>query len=102
MNDASQAEVFVYTFKDGALSALAHDLKIKVTRLELDAGADAVTATFDAAALRVVCPRKHGVDNPGLLPTVIYGEIEKNIVKDVLEAAGANEAPVEKEALAHS
>jgi hypothetical protein len=86
-HDASQAEVFVFTFKEGALSALAHDLKIKVTQLELETGEDSVTATFDAAALRVVCPRKEGRDSPGVLPAMLYGEIEKNIVKDVLEAA---------------
>jgi hypothetical protein len=81
------AEVFVFTFKEGALSALAHDLKIAVTRLELDATEDTVTATFDAHALKVVCPRKDGRDNPGVLPTMLYGEIEKNIVKDVLESS---------------
>ena len=81
------AEVTVFTFKEGALSALAHDLKIHVTRVELQLGADAVSATFDPTSLRVVCPRKDGRDNPGALPSLLYGEIEKNIVNDVLEAA---------------
>ena len=81
-----QAEVLVYTFKEGALAALAHDLKIKVTALTLDKGEDTVQATFDARSLRVVCPRKEGRDNPGVLPSMLYGEIEKNIVKDVLDA----------------
>ena len=90
--DASQAEVFVFTFKEGALSALAHDLKIQVTKLQLEAGAESVTATFDAGSLRVVCPRKEGRDNPGALPAMLHGEIEKNIVKDVLEAAKFPEA----------
>ncbi len=82
-----QADVFIYTFKEGALSALAHDLKIKVTTLTLDKSDDSVSASFDAASLRVVCPRKAGRDNPGALPSLLYGEIEKNIVKEVLEAA---------------
>ncbi len=85
--DASAAEVLVFTFKEGALSALAHDLKIKVTRCALVTTDDSVTATFEANSLRVVCPQKEGRDNPGVLPTMLYGEIEKNIVKDVLEAA---------------
>lgn len=85
-HDASQAEVWIFTFKEGALSALAHDLKIAVTKLQLEATEVAVTASFEASSLRVVCPRKEGRDNPGALPTLLYGEIEKNIAKDVLEA----------------
>ena len=85
--DASTAEVLVYTFKEGALSALAHDLKIQVTRVELEVGDDSVTAVFDASSLRVVCPRKDGRDHPGAVPALVYGEIEKNIVKDVLASA---------------
>ncbi len=85
--DANGFEVLVYTFKEGALSALAHDLKIKVTKLRLELGEDSVTATFDAASLKVVCPQKDGRDNPGLVPRAVYSEIEKNIVKDVLDAA---------------
>ncbi len=85
--DASQAEVFVFTFKEGVLSALAHDLKIKVTQLQIDAGTQSVSASFDATSLRVVCACKEARDNPGGLPTMLHGEIEKNIVKQVLEAA---------------
>ena len=93
-HDAAQAEVLVFTFKEGALSALAHDLKISVTKVELDTTDDAITARFDAHSLRVVCPRKEGRDNPGVLPTVLYGEIEKNIVKEVLESAKRSSAVI--------
>lgn len=81
------AEVFVYTYKEGALSAIAHDLKIAVTGVQVDATDDSVKATFDARSLRVVCPQKDGRDNPGALPALLYKEIEKNIVGDVLAAA---------------
>jgi polyisoprenoid-binding protein YceI len=80
------AEAFVYTFKEGILSAVAHDLKIRVERLELDADDSKVSAWFDATSLRVVTTRKDGADSAGLLPTVMYGEIEKNIRNDVLES----------------
>jgi hypothetical protein len=82
--DASQVEVLVLTFKEGALSALAHDLKIRVTHLELELEAAAVSATFDATSLRVVCARKDGNDSTAKIDPP---QIEKNIVKDVLEAA---------------
>ena len=85
--DAGQVEVLVFTFTEGALSALAHDLKLQVTRLTLDLEAGAASATFDAASLKVLGPRKEGRDNPGALPKVAYPEIEKNVVKDVLQAA---------------
>lgn len=81
------AEVFVYTFKEGALSALAHDLKIAVTGVTLEKNDDAVKATFDASSLRVVCARKDGQDAPEALPSMLHKEIEKNIVGDVLAAA---------------
>ncbi len=81
------ADVFVFTFKDGALSALAHDLKLKVGRVELEASEESVTATLDAGSLKVVCARKDGHDNPGSLLKLLHAEIEKNLVKDVLESA---------------
>jgi polyisoprenoid-binding protein YceI len=83
--DASNAQVFVYTFKEGVLAAMAHDLKLSVGRFEIDAEGELVTATFDATTLKVVCPRKDGRDNPGALPQLLYGEIEKNARNDVLE-----------------
>lgn len=81
------AEVFVYTFKEGALSALAHDLKLEVTKVQLEKSDGAVKATFDPRSLRVVCARKDGRDNPGALPAIAHGEIEKNIAGDVLAVA---------------
>jgi hypothetical protein len=85
--NAREVEVLVFTFKDGALSALAHDLKLKVTALTLEKDEQKVTASFEAGSLRVVCPQKDGQDSAGLLPKALYGEIEKNAAKDVLEAA---------------
>lgn len=85
--DASNAQVFIYTFKEGVLSAVAHDLKLTLGRFEIDAEAEVVTASFDPATIKVVCPRKDGRDNPGVLPQLLYGEIEKNAKNDVLEVS---------------
>lgn len=85
--DATNAEVFVYSFKEGLLSPVAHDLKIKVERFEIEVAGDAVTATFDAASLKVVCVRKDGKDASSLLPAAAFSEIERNISKEVLKAA---------------
>ncbi len=82
----ADAEVFVYSFKDGLLSAVAHDLKLAVRQFWVEVDEAHVRAEFDARSLRVVTTRKDGRDSSGLLPTAMYGEIESNIVKDVLHA----------------
>jgi hypothetical protein len=84
--DAGSAEVLVFTFKEGLLSAVAHDLKLRVGRFEIEEAPDGVSARFDASSLRVVCARKEGADSPGALPGFAPAEIEKHIVDDVLDA----------------
>jgi len=76
----------VLTFKEGLLSAVAHDLKLKVTSLTVDVEGPQVKADLDASSLRVVTPMKDGAENPGALPKLVYGEIEKNAANDVLNA----------------
>jgi polyisoprenoid-binding protein YceI len=83
--DPGKAEVLVFTFKEGMLSAMAHDLKIRVERFSLEIDEASASGTFDATSLKVVNPMKNGADNPGVLPTLLYSEIEKNIQGDVLE-----------------
>lgn len=83
--DASQAKVHVLTFKDGLLSKIAHDLKIEVTKLDVEVDEGKVIATVDATSLRVVCARKDGRDAPGTLSGGDKSKIEGNIQKDVLD-----------------
>ena len=79
------AECEVFTFKEGVLSAIAHDLRIRATRFEVETdGASFVKATIDPASLRVVCARKGGVDDPRSLSDADKRTIEGNIVNDVL------------------
>lgn len=85
--DESTAECLVFTFKEGLLSAVAHDLKIRVGRFELSRDGAAVNATFDAASLQVICARASGADAPNLLSDSDKRSIERNIAKDVLESA---------------
>jgi YceI-like domain len=63
--DETSAECLVYTYKDGLLSAIGHDLVIRVGRLAVtvDAATLAVEARFDAASLRVVSAAHPG--DPG-------------------------------------
>ena len=77
----------MFTFKDGLLSAIAHDLKIKVTKHEVAIDDErAVTATFDASSLRVECARKEGHDAPRALSESDKRSIEGTIKDEILEA----------------
>jgi YceI-like domain len=82
--DQHTAECHVFSFKEGALSALAHDLEIKVGRFTIEISDDlAVDATFAAGSLSVLHAIKDGRPHP-----VSDGDkrkIEQNIADDVLE-----------------
>lgn len=86
--DEHSADCFVFTYKEGLLAAVAHDLKIKVTRFEIDVDerARTVAARFDATSLRVVCAMQNGKESKGTLSAAQKSEIEANIVRDVLAA----------------
>lgn len=86
--DAREAECLVHTFKDGLLSAVAHDLELKVGRFSVaidDAGA--VDARFDARSLEVVGARVDGRLAPSVLSPRDRRTIESNLKDDVLASA---------------
>ena len=83
----NEAETLVFTFKDGLLSKVAHDLKIKVARfsVDLDPNAGKINAEFDASSLQVVNPVHDGVEDPKALSDGDKEKIASQIQKDVLE-----------------
>ena len=84
--DSTKAEVVVLTFKQGLLSAVAHDLKLQVGRFTLDAEGDRLVGEFDTASVRVIDAMRDGHEHPGALSSSMKADIEKNIVHDVLES----------------
>lgn len=84
--DASIADCFVFTYKEGLLSAVAHDLKLRVTRFTIDIEGDAVRAEFAADSLRVVHAIRDGRGDPAALSAADRQKIEANIVEEVLAA----------------
>jgi hypothetical protein len=84
--DASNAECLVFTYKEGLLSAVAHDLEIRVERFDLDVddASLAVKARFDPTSLRVVAAVVGGAPNPATLSEGDRRKIEENIAGDVL------------------
>ena len=82
--DAHNAECQVFTFKEGALSALAHDLEIGVGRFTIDVTPElAIDATFDAGSLTVLHAIKDG--RPHDVGDGDRRKIEKNLREDVLD-----------------
>jgi hypothetical protein len=85
--DANSAECLVFTFKEGMLSAVAHDLKLRVEEFEVavDQPSRAVAAIFSADSLRVANAMKDGRDDPAALSDENKKQIELNIGLDVLK-----------------
>jgi polyisoprenoid-binding protein YceI len=87
--DSHNAQCFVFTFKEGLLSPVAHDLRLKVTRfsVQLDDAKTVVNATFDAASLVVDTPMKDGAENPSALSVADKDKIAGQIRDDVLHSS---------------
>jgi hypothetical protein len=92
--DGSKVEVHVFTFKEGLLSAVAHDLQLVVERCSVDVEGERILGTFETGSVRVVTAMKNGAPSSALL-SPMKAEIEKNIVVDVLEARRFPEARFE-------
>jgi len=82
--DTGSIEVF--TFREGALSALGHDLRLRASRFDIDVLADSVVARVDAGSLRVVAALRAGTPAEGTLSEKDKAEIERNCAREVLEA----------------
>jgi hypothetical protein len=83
------ASCHVLTFKEGLLSAVAHDLRLGCTRfavtLDPDAGPRAIAATFDADSLVVETVMRNGQPAPGVLSQRDFDKIAATVRDDVLE-----------------
>jgi hypothetical protein len=97
--DASNADCFVFTFKEGLLSPVAHDLRLVVQRFSIEIGEDSVLARFDTSSLRVDTPMKEGKENPSALGERDKLKIAEQIREDVLESARYPEARFESSSL---
>ena len=85
--DASNSECFVYVYREGILSAVGHDLQLRVTEFTLVGEQEplSIHAEFRADSLRVIGVLKNGVVNENEPSAQNKQEIENNIVRDVLE-----------------
>ena len=84
--DAYNSECLLFSFKDGLLSRLAHDLKLQVERfsIEVDDETHSITASFDPSSVQVACAQVDGRDDPSTLTKGDKKKIADNVAKDVL------------------
>ena len=86
--DPSNAEILVYTFKEGILSTFGHDLEIRATSfvIEGDEKTRRGEARIDSRTLRVVGAVYDGVTKPDALSDADKKSIETDIIQNVLNA----------------
>jgi hypothetical protein len=82
--NAKNAQVHVFTEKEGMLSAMAHDLQIEVTDFSVTADDASVQATLNGASMKIMHALKDGQPTTALSDKD-KGEIAANITKDVLK-----------------
>lgn len=84
--DAYNSQCLIFSFKDGLLARLAHDLKLQVERfsIEVDETTHQIKATFDPSSIQVVCAQVDGRDDPSTLSKGDKRKIYDNATKDVL------------------
>jgi hypothetical protein len=73
------AELSVYTYKAGALSSRAHDLRLRCTDFEIERDGAEVRAWADLKSLRFSAVMHLGQVKPSRLVALASGEIERNI-----------------------
>jgi polyisoprenoid-binding protein YceI len=87
--DAQDSQCFVFTFKEGLLSPMAHDLRIAIGTfsIDVDEASGSIVASFDTSSLRVDTPMKDGAENPSALSASDKEKIAGQIREDVLHSS---------------
>ncbi|MGQ0506518.1 MAG: YceI family protein [Myxococcaceae bacterium] len=75
--------IHIFTYAEGVLSAVAHDLLLQTEEVRVSVTQDQVEVTVDARSLRVAHAVKHG--QPAPVPAGDRAEIEKSARDEVLE-----------------
>ena len=87
--DPTSAECLIFTYREGMLAAIGHDLMLRVACFEIEVtpGTRAIQARFDAASLRVVAGSRGGALQEGVLGEDDRKKIERAIRDEVLHAS---------------
>lgn len=85
------ASILLYTFKEGLLSRLAHDLRLSVGRFEIQARGSEVSARFEPSSISVDGVVKDGALLRGEPSDSDKHKIQGNLRDDVLRTGDYNE-----------
>lgn len=85
------AAIYIYTFKEGLLSKLAHDLRLSVTRFDISARGTEIEASLDPASLRVDGVMKDGKIDRAVPSESDRQKIRENVLHDVLRTGEFSE-----------
>jgi polyisoprenoid-binding protein YceI len=83
----TRGTLYVFTFKEGLLSKVAHDLRLSVQRFSVQVDGENVVAAIATSALTVDGAMKKGNLSPGTLSDKDKRDIAGNIEKDVLKTS---------------
>jgi hypothetical protein len=78
--------ISIYTYKEGLLSKIAHDLRLHVNQSLIQLDKNRVHVTIDANSLTVMGAMQRGKLAPAMLKKKDHQEIEKNIRDTVLRS----------------
>ena len=81
----AQGTIHVFTFKEGVLSAVAHDLRVRLETFSVELDGEAVRASFDLKSLFVDGPMENGVLQPNQYDASKRADVEKAMHGDVLK-----------------
>lgn len=79
------SECLIYTFKEGLLSKVAHDLKLKVSAFDIRWENGEIRADFDPSSIEVLYAMKNGQPNPSALSDSDKAKVLENMHRDVLK-----------------
>ncbi len=82
----AKGQVHIFTFKDGVLARLAHDLRIRLERFDITLDGDAVRGEFDLKSLLVDGPVQDGVVKADEYDASKKAEVQKAMHEDVLHS----------------
>jgi polyisoprenoid-binding protein YceI len=80
----AKGTIHVFTFKDGLLSAVAHDLRVRLEQFAITLEGDALHGEFDLKSLFLDGPVRDGVVHPEEYDAGKRADVEKAMHGDVL------------------
>jgi YceI-like domain len=83
----AKGTIQVFTFKEGLLSAVAHDLQLQLEKFDITLDGDSVRAEFPLQSLSLVGPVENGVVQPEKYDAGKRADVHKAMNEDILRTS---------------